>query len=71
MKHPQSGSLALAAGDSEPGTLQQGLVLVTGPTGHGKFDHLAALISEINRTRPCHIITIKTPLSSCIPTNRP
>ncbi|MCF6175285.1 MAG: PilT/PilU family type 4a pilus ATPase [Victivallaceae bacterium] len=41
---------------------QSGLVLVTGPTGHGKSTSLAALISLINKTRRCHIITIEDPI---------
>ena len=40
----------------------QGLVLVTGPSGHGKSTTLAALIDEINRTRADHIITIEDPI---------
>jgi len=40
----------------------QGLVLVTGPTGHGKSTSLACLIDEINRTRSCHIITVEDPI---------
>lgn len=43
-------------------TPKQGLVLVTGPTGHGKSTTLAALINEINQTRSCHIITIEDPI---------
>ena len=39
-----------------------GLVLVTGPTGSGKSTTLAALINEINATRPEHIITVEDPL---------
>jgi twitching motility protein PilT len=42
--------------------LPQGLVLFTGPTGSGKSTSMAALIGEINRTRPCHIITIEDPI---------
>jgi len=40
----------------------QGLVLVTGPTGHGKSTTLACLIDEINRTRSCHVVTIEDPI---------
>ena len=40
----------------------RGLVLVTGPTGSGKSTTLAALVDEINRTRPDHIITIEDPI---------
>ena len=39
-----------------------GLVLVTGPTGSGKSTTLAAMIDQINRSRPCHIITIEDPV---------
>lgn len=43
-------------------TLRQGLVLVTGPTGHGKSTTLAAMIDEINETRTSHIVTIEDPI---------
>lgn len=42
--------------------MERGLFLVTGPTGHGKSTTLAAIISEINRTRRCHIVTIEDPI---------
>lgn len=42
--------------------LRQGLVLVTGPTGHGKSTTLAAIIDEINKTRSSHIVTIEDPI---------
>lgn len=41
---------------------QQGLVLLTGPTGEGKSTTLAAMIDEINATRQAHIITIEDPV---------
>ncbi len=40
----------------------QGLILITGPTGHGKSTTMAALINRVNSTRPCHIITIEDPI---------
>ena len=40
----------------------QGLVLLTGPTGEGKSTTLAAIIDEINETRNEHIITIEDPV---------
>lgn len=43
-------------------TLRQGLVLVTGPTGHGKSTTLAAMLNEINKTRSEHIVTIEDPV---------
>lgn len=42
--------------------LKQGLVLVTGPTGHGKSTTIAAMLNEINQMRPVHIITIEDPV---------
>ncbi len=42
--------------------MKQGLVLVTGPTGHGKSTTLAALIQRINQTRAEHIVTIEDPV---------
>ncbi|MGD0089224.1 MAG: PilT/PilU family type 4a pilus ATPase [Planctomycetota bacterium] len=40
----------------------QGLLLFTGPTGHGKSTTQAALIQLINKTRACHIVTIEDPV---------
>jgi twitching motility protein PilT len=40
----------------------RGLVLVTGSTGSGKSTTLAAIIEEINRTLPHHILTIEDPI---------
>jgi len=42
--------------------LQQGLVLVTGPTGSGKSTTLAAIIDRINSTYSRHIVTIEDPV---------
>ncbi|MFH1729500.1 MAG: type IV pilus twitching motility protein PilT [Pseudomonadota bacterium] len=41
---------------------QHGLVLVTGPTGHGKSTTQACLINHINLNRKKHIITIEDPI---------
>jgi len=43
-------------------SLPRGLVLVTGPTGSGKYTTLAAIIDEANRTRKDHIITVEDPI---------
>ncbi|HSG38865.1 MAG TPA: type IV pilus twitching motility protein PilT [Thermoanaerobaculia bacterium] len=42
--------------------LQQGLVLVTGPTDSGKSTTLAAIIDKINTTYSKHIVTIEDPV---------
>lgn len=40
----------------------QGLLLVTGPVGHGKSTTLAALVDYINHNEDKHIITIEDPI---------
>ena len=40
----------------------RGLVLVTGPTGSGKSTTLAAMVDEVNRTKPHHILTVEDPI---------
>ena len=42
--------------------LQQGLILVTGPTGCGKSTTLAAMINHINHERSANIITLEDPI---------
>jgi twitching motility protein PilT len=42
--------------------LTKGLVLFTGPTGHGKSTSVASMVDYINRHRPCHIISIEDPI---------
>jgi twitching motility protein PilT len=39
-----------------------GLVLVTGATGSGKSTTLAAVLDDINRTKPVHVITLEDPV---------
>jgi twitching motility protein PilT len=39
-----------------------GLVLVTGATGSGKSTTLAAILNEINHTKPVHVITLEDPV---------
>ena len=41
---------------------RSGLVLVTGPTGSGKTTTLAAMIDQVNRTRPVRVLTIEDPI---------
>jgi twitching motility protein PilT len=42
--------------------LTQGLVLVVGPTGHGKSTTIASMIDKINEDRDEHIVTIEDPI---------
>jgi twitching motility protein PilT len=39
-----------------------GLVLVTGATGSGKSTSLAAILNEINGSKPVHIVTLEDPV---------
>ena len=39
-----------------------GLILVTGATGSGKSTTLAALLNELNESRPIHIVTLEDPV---------
>lgn len=47
--------------------LRQGLVLVTGPTGHGKSTTLASMINVINQGKATHIVTIEDPIEYVYP----
>jgi twitching motility protein PilT len=40
----------------------EGLILVTGPTGHGKSTTLASMIDLMNKERRWHILTIEDPI---------
>lgn len=44
------------------GRYSQGLVLIVGPTGHGKTTTLAALVDFINHNQTKHIVTIEDPV---------
>jgi twitching motility protein PilT len=41
---------------------EQGLILITGPTGSGKSTTLAAMIDQINQERRCMIVTVEDPI---------
>lgn len=62
MNPPKLGDLNLPQSIAKILNLQEGLVLVTGPTGSGKSTTLAALINEINHREELHIITIEDPV---------
>lgn len=48
---------------------QNGLILVTGPTGSGKSTTLAAMIDYISRNRSAHILTVEDPIEYVLPQN--
>ena len=59
---PSLSELGLPTVLEEFAMCAQGLVLVTGPTGHGKSTTQAAMINIINERRRCHIVTIEDPI---------
>ncbi|EKD99783.1 MAG: hypothetical protein ACD_22C00173G0002 [uncultured bacterium] len=62
MTIPSLAQLNLPTMLSDLCQLKQGLVLVAGPTGHGKSTTIAAMIDKINETRAEHIVTIEDPI---------
>lgn len=54
--------LGLPAWMEEQALKQQGLILVTAPSGQGKTTTVSALIDAINRKRPCNVITLEDPV---------
>jgi twitching motility protein PilT len=40
----------------------QGLIVITGPTGHGKTTTLAAIVGILNRETSHHVITVEDPI---------
>ncbi len=59
---PDGKSLGLPPFLEELAIAPQGLVLVTGPTGHGKTTTQAVLIDIINEKRAAHVITVEDPI---------
>ena len=61
-KIPSFAELGLPDAILDLVSLEQGLVLVTGPTGSGKSTTLASMVDWINTNRPVHILTIEDPI---------
>ncbi len=59
---PSLETLGLPPVTAELCNLNHGLILITGPTGHGKSTTMASMIDYINHTRSCHIITVEDPV---------
>ena len=47
--------------------LEQGLILVTGPTGCGKSTTIASMVQDINARKAVHIVTIEDPIEYLLP----
>lgn len=59
---PTLASMKLPAIFGEVAKEKTGLVLVTGATGSGKTTTLAAILNEVNETKPVHVITLEDPV---------
>ena len=47
---------------SEYALKHQGLIMVSGPAGHGKSTTMGALVDVINQNRKCNIVTLEDPV---------
>ena len=59
---PELGTLGLPPVVQDFPNYNKGIVLVTGETGSGKSTTLAAILNQINMTKPDHIITLEDPI---------
>ncbi len=64
---PTIASLGLPDAIASAARQHQGLIVITGPTGHGKTTSLAALVDHISRERACHVLTIEDPVEHVHP----
>ncbi|MCR4434239.1 MAG: type IV pilus twitching motility protein PilT [Clostridiales bacterium] len=62
LKIPRLEELGLPETVGDLARKTKGLILVTGPTGSGKSTTLAAMISQMNEERDCHILTLEDPI---------
>lgn len=59
---PTLASLGMPARLIEATEHHQGLVIVTGPTGHGKTSTLAALVDHLSENSATHVICVEDPI---------
>ena len=59
---PALDELGLPAAMREACRERNGIVLVNGPAGSGRSTTLAAMLGEVNATRPCHVVTVEDPI---------
>jgi twitching motility protein PilT len=59
---PTLASLGLPPAIANSLRHQRGLILVTGPSAHGKSSTLAAMIDHLNRESSRHIVTVEEPI---------
>jgi len=61
-KLPDLKALGLPEWIREYALKSQGLILISGPAGHGKSTTLSAMVDIINSTRRCNIISLEDPI---------
>ncbi len=61
-KVPSLSDLDLPPIFSEMMKEKNGIILVTGAAGNGKSTTLAAMLNEINRSEPIHVLTLEDPI---------
>jgi twitching motility protein PilT len=64
---PTLESLGLPAHLAQVTRHAQGLILVTGPAGHGKTSTVAALVDLLNRETKHHVLTVEDPVEHVHP----
>jgi twitching motility protein PilT len=67
---PTLASLGLPESISKATHHHQGLIVITGPTGHGKTSTLTAIVDIINRESSLHLITVEDPIEYVHPLKR-
>ena len=67
---PEFEALGLPEVIKELATANNGIILVTGPTGSGKTTTLSAIVDYINKNEAKHVITIEDPIEYTYPHNR-
>jgi twitching motility protein PilT len=67
---PTLDALGLPATIAQAIEHHQGLIVITGPTGHGKTSTLSALVDLLNRTTTRHVITVEDPVEYVHPPKR-
>ncbi len=59
---PSMEELRLPERISKYALMPQGLIVVSGPAGHGKTTTLSVMVDIINTTRRCNIVTLEDPI---------
>lgn len=67
---PSIDSLRLPEAIRQIAFEERGLVLATGVTGSGKSTTLAAIVNEINQSKPCKVVTIEDPIEFLHPEHK-